>query len=195
MKYNINLKSSIKKAAEQLLNGEIIIYPTDTLYGLGVDATNCNAIDKLNKLKQRIQPYSIIVSSFDMLKFFCNLNKESEKRIRILLPGPYTILLNKKKINTLSRLVTLNLSTIGIRIPKSRFIIDVVKYLNKPIITTSVNYHNEKPLNSASSIIKKYNKLDVFYNNKTNNSKGSTIIDFTKNPHKVIREGDGIFSI
>ena len=55
MIYSSNNKNSVKLAAEKILNGEIIIYPTDTLYGLGVDATNCKAIDLLNKLKKRTQ--------------------------------------------------------------------------------------------------------------------------------------------
>ena len=67
---------NVIKAANFLLNGEVIVYPTDTLYGFGVDATNEDAINKLNKLKNRIQPLSIIVDSHQMLFNFCNLNEK-----------------------------------------------------------------------------------------------------------------------
>ena len=68
MVYHTKISESIYKASKSLLNGEIIIYPTDTLYGFGVDATNTLAIKKLNELKNRKTPYSIIVNSLDMLK-------------------------------------------------------------------------------------------------------------------------------
>ena len=192
MQYSINFKSSINNAVQKLLNGKIIIYPTDTLYGFGVDATNSIAIKVLNKLKKRKQkPYSIIVSSIDMLKDYCDLNNILEKDINNIFPGPFTAVLNKKKNNILSNLLTLDLKTIGIRIPDNKFIIDVVRSFNKPIITTSVNSHNEKPCNTLQSISNKYKGLDIFYSNKCNNSKGSTIIDFTTNPYTIIRKGDG----
>ena len=68
MIYNIKHCESIKIAIDELKQGNIIVYPTDTLYGFGVDATNSKAIDQLNRIKGRKQPYSIIVNSIDMLK-------------------------------------------------------------------------------------------------------------------------------
>ena len=126
MIYNANIISSIDKASRFLLNGEIIVYPTDTLYGLGVDATNTKAIQKLNGLKKREQPYSIIVDSFSMLKKYAILNSHIEDKIKSLLPGPFTVIL-KQKNNNLSKLVSLELETIGIRIPNNKFILKVAK--------------------------------------------------------------------
>ena len=68
MIYNMSEKNNLKIASKLLLDGQIIIYSTDTLYGLGVDATNTDAINKINIIKKRKQPYSIIVSSLKMLK-------------------------------------------------------------------------------------------------------------------------------
>ena len=73
--------------------GKVIIYPTDTIYGFGVDATNSKAINSLNILKNRAQAYSIIVSSFDMLKKYAEINTEIFKKIEGYLPGPYTLIL------------------------------------------------------------------------------------------------------
>ena len=189
MIYNTKILSSVEKASKLLLNGEIIIYPTDTLYGFGVDATNTQSIIKLNKLKQREQAYSIIVDSFSMLKNYAELNVDIEHKIKSILPGPITVILNQLKSN-LSDLVNPGLKTIGIRIPDNQFILNVVKKINKPIITTSVNIHGEKPLNSIDLINKKFSKIDIFKNNSLIQSKGSTIIDFSKNPFKIIRQGD-----
>ena len=125
---------NVIKAANFLLNGEVIVYPTDTLYGFGVDATNEDAINKLNKLKNRVQPLSIIVDSHQMLFNFCNLNEKNKDDLKKYFPGPFTLLMNKK--NNLPDILTIGSKKIGIRIPDSRFPINLVKYINKPIVTT-----------------------------------------------------------
>jgi len=194
MIHDVKILKSINKASELLLSGKIIIYPTDTLYGLGVDATNTLAIRNLNKLKNREQAYSIIVDSIDMLKKYAKINFEIEKKIKSMLPGSFTIILNQTK-NNLSPLVSPNLNTIGIRIPKSEFILRVVKQIKKPIITTSVNIHGEQPLNEIKLINKRYNNINIFEDSHITKSKGSTIVDFSKNPFRVIRQGDEQISL
>ena len=118
----------IQFAVSFLKKGDVIIYPTDTLYGLGVDATNTVAIKKLNKLKNRKHAYSIIVDSMEMCKQYAFVNSEIEEKIKNLLPGPFTVILKQTK-NNLSPLVAPNLNTIGIRMPNSSFIINVVKII------------------------------------------------------------------
>ena len=189
MIYNTEILSSVEKASELLLNGKIIVYPTDTLYGFGVDATNTESIIKLNKLKQREQAYSIIVDSLSMLKNYAQLSVDIEDKIKSMLPGPITVILNQLNSN-LSYLVNPGLKTIGVRIPNNQFILNVVKKINKPIITTSVNIHSEKPLNNIDLINEKFSKIDIFKNSSLIQSKGSTIIDFSKTPFKIIRQGD-----
>mgnify|MGYP001176081731 CR=1 FL=1 len=184
------INKNINLASKLLLDGEIIVYPTDTLYGLGVDATNQEAINKINKLKNRIQPLSIIVDSFDMLNNFCLLNTQNKIDIKKYLPGPYTLLFNKK--DNLPDLLTCDSKKIGIRIPKSNFAINLVKNINKPIVTTSVNIHSQYSLNSIDEISAKFSNLNIFSGEVNLKSKGSTIIDFTLNPYKTLRQGDGI---
>ena len=83
-----------KLAEKLILEGEIIVYPTDTLYGMGVDATNKKAINKLNQLKGRISPLSIIVNSEKMIKKYIDIKFSFKKDLNKYLPGPFTILLN-----------------------------------------------------------------------------------------------------
>lgn len=184
------INKNINLASKLLLDGEIIVYPTDTLYGLGVDATNQEAINKINKLKNRIQPLSIIVDSFEMLNNFCLLNTQNKIDIKKYLPGPYTLLFNKK--DNLPDLLTCDSKKIGIRIPKSNFAINLVKNINKPIVTTSVNIHSQHSLNSIDEISAKFSNLNIFSGEVNLKSKGSTIIDLTLNPYKTLRQGDGI---
>ena len=192
MVYRIEKDENIKLATELLLNGNIIIYSTDTLYGFGVDATNSRAIKKLNEIKGRSQPYSIIVSSFSMLKKYAVISNNIENELKSILPGPFTVILNKTNSN-LSQLVNAGLPTLGIRIPDFNPILRIVDKINKPIITTSVNYHGQNSLNNLDLINKTFSNIDIFTNNKEKKSLGSTIIDFSIKPFKVLRNGDGIY--
>ncbi len=191
---NIQNFDAINKASNIIDKGGVIIYPTDTLYGLGVDATNTNAIKKLNDIKKREQVYSIIVNSLVMLKKYAVITDSSMKIIKECLPGPFTVILNKKK-SDLSNLVSLKLNTVGIRIPEHNFPLEIVKSLNRPIITTSVNIHGQKSLHDLNNISKNFNKINIFSDDSLNkNSKGSTIIDCTKSKIKILRNGDGIYT-
>jgi len=190
MIYSILDKNSIDIAANLVDQGEIIIYTTDTLYGFGVDATNSKAVESLNKLKNRIQAYSIIVDSIDMLNEYAVTDRKLSIQLNKIFPGPFTAILNKKN-SQISDLVTPNLSTIGIRIPNDSFILDVVNKINKPIITTSVNAHQDEPLKTLKDIKGKYIDCNIFTDFNDRESKGSTIIDFSTENYKIIRQGDG----
>ena len=187
---NIKNKHCIEIASKLINDGEIIIYPTDTLYGFGVDATNRNAINNLNLLKKREQMYSIILNSIDDIDNFAFINENKLDYINKILPGPYTVILNSKK-SSLSKLVNMNSGTIGIRIPKSNFILDVVKKINKPIVTTSVNIHGQKSIENVIEMEEVFPEINIFKEDLATNSYGSTIIDLTKNDPKILRKGDG----
>ena len=189
MIYEIEKYQNIDIASQLLIDGKIIIYSTDTLYGFGVDATNDIAIDELNKIKGRLQPYSIIVNSFTMLKQYAKINENIEYELHKILPGPFTAILNKSDSN-LSKLVTVNLSTVGIRIPDFKPVLEIVNKINRPIITTSVNYHNQSSLNKLNEIKKQFSDINIFTDYRNKESKGSTIIDFSSKPYKIIRQGD-----
>jgi len=188
--YSINEKNSIQLALKQLLDGEIIIYPTDTLYGFGVDATNSLSIRKLNKLKRRNQIYSIIVSSKKMLYNYIEYSDYHLDVINQFLPGPFTLIFKSYK-NNLSELVNPKMDTIGIRIPKSKFILEVVNLLGRPIITTSVNIHGDQAMQNIFDIKKTFSEISIFHDSDYTKSSGSTIIDVVDNNINVIRKGDG----
>ena len=185
------IKDNLDRASKLILSGEIIIYPTDTIYGLGVDATNQIAINKLNILKKRISPLSIIVSSYDMIREFIDFGFKVTDELKKYLPGPYTILL-KNNNNILPRGVGLDTGKIGVRIPDSKFIIQLVEKIQKPIITTSVNIHNSVHLSDIDEIKDNFNSINIFSGKINCNSKGSTIIDFTSINKDIIRFEDRI---
>ena len=89
----------IDLAKTTLERGEVIVYPTDTLYGFGVDATNTEAIRRLNRLKGRVQPLSIVLESVDQMHHFADFDRKIESEINKLLPGAYTVLLPSSNRN------------------------------------------------------------------------------------------------
>ena len=192
MIYRIEKDKNIELASQLIINGNTIIYSTDTVYGFGVDATNSKAIKKLNKIKGRSQPYSIIVSSLDMLKKYADIDDNVKSELKTIFPGAFTAILGKRDSN-LSELVTNNLSTVGIRIPDFNPILRIVAKIDKPIITTSVNYHGMSSINNLELIKKKFANINIFTDQKDKKSIGSTIIDFSSKPFKVLRQGDGVY--
>ena len=182
----------IDLAHNALANGEIIVYPTDTLYGFGVDATNTNAIHKLNQLKGRALPLSIIIASLKHINKYAKIDIKLESELKIIFPGRYTALLIAKN-NNLSPMVQSGSNKIGIRIPDHFFPLKLIKLLKKPIITTSINRHGKEALNDVSQVEIDFPNIDIFEDSKHTPSKGSTIIDFSTSPYKIIRQGDGPF--
>ena len=184
----------LKLALTALQNGEVIVYPTDTLYGFGVDATNTDAIKKLNALKGRSQPLSIVLSSIDKISEYAVFDETISHQFSSIFPGPFTALLQSKESN-LSPYVQNGSAKIGIRIPRHYFPILLVEELNKPIITTSNNRHGNEPLNDVTQVEIDFPNVDIFEDTVLHNSKGSTIIDFTESPEVIVRQGDGKYPI
>ena len=184
----------IDLAKNTLENGEVIVYPTDTLYGFGVDATNTEAIQRLNQLKGRVKPLSIVLESIDHMYDFAVLDDGVKSEINKLFPGAYTVLLPSIK-NNLSPLVQNGSPSIGVRIPDHFFPVQLVKLLGKPIITTSINSHGTDPLNDVTQVEIDFPNVDIFEDLNHNQSKGSTIIDFSISQPEIIRDGDGPYPL
>ena len=184
----------IDLARTALENGEVIVYPTDTLYGFGVDATNTEAIQRLNRLKGKAKPLSIVLESVVHMHDFAEFDVEIKSEINKLFPGSYTVLLPSKN-NDLSSLVQNGSPSIGIRIPNHFFPVQLVKLLGKPIITTSINRHGNEPLNDVTQVEIDFPNVDIFEDPNHTPSKGSTIIDYSMSPPEVIRDGDGPYPL
>jgi L-threonylcarbamoyladenylate synthase len=123
------------------LKGSIFIYPTDTIYGIGCDATNDVLVKKLRSLKKRSdQPFSVIMPDKKIINEKCE-SDSSTKRWIDMLPGPYTLIM-KVKNKFCSNSVNPRNNTVGVRIPNHWFT-DIVKQMNVPVITTSVNINGE----------------------------------------------------
>ena len=182
-------KIEITKAVEALSEGKLVVYPTDTLYGLGADMFNDSAIKKVFIIKNRPKsnPLSVAVADFPSLQKIAYTNKITKKLVENLLPGKLTIILNKK--NTVSSLVTGGLDKIAIRIPDNEIALELVKKFG-PITATSANIHGQKTPGIINDINMQFkDKVEVYIDDGPIEGKPSTIVDASSNNLKIIRQG------
>ena len=184
------IEKYIEMAVNSLKDGDVIVYPTDTLYGFGVDATNSDAIQNLNRLKGRSQPLSIILENISQIPNYAQISPAIATEFKHLFPGKYTVLLPSVD-SKLSPLVFNSSPLVGIRIPSHFFPLQLVKEFGKPIITTSINRHGDTPLNDVTQVEVDFPNVEIFEDNNHKPSQGSTIIDMSQKPFIIVRQGDG----
>ena len=132
------LKLREEEIFEKIKKGAVFIYPTDTIYGIGCNALNDKAVEKIRSLKGRSeQPFSVWVPSKEWIIKNCIVDKEVEDKLK-LLPGKYTLILELKNKKAVSKLVAPNNKNLGVRIPEHWFG-KVVEKLGVPMVTTSAN--------------------------------------------------------
>lgn len=184
----IENKDCLDQAGKVILNGGILVYPTDTLYGFGVDPRSRSALERLSLLKGRGGPWSIAVSSLEMAKAFARIPQEKLEFAASHLPGKVTLILKAQKTG-LSSLVLGPGGTVGIRIPGHFFPVQLTATLKFPITTTSVNRTGNPPLNDPYAIGKEFgNEVDLIVDaGPLPPSKGSTLYDLTGKKIKVVR--------
>ncbi|MFA6327976.1 MAG: L-threonylcarbamoyladenylate synthase [Candidatus Micrarchaeia archaeon] len=178
--------TAFEAALAAISAGGIVVYPTDTLYGIGCDATNAEAVKRLRALKKRdaAKPLSMLLPDFAALSRLCNLTSAQEKIVQELLPGPYTFILPLKQ-----RLPVSETLEVGVRVPEHAFMRAVSKSLGIPIVTTSANLSGEKEAAEPSGVARAIAEgADLFIENgKCKYAQGSTVIDLVR--MKVLRKG------
>jgi L-threonylcarbamoyladenylate synthase len=193
---NKNIKQKIIKGAIEILaGGGIIVYPTETCYGVGVDATNKQAVDKLLKYKRRREgkAISIAVSDLNMADRYVKVNKTARNLYKNFLPGPLTVI-SKSKGKVASGLEAED-GTLGVRIPDYPLILDVIRAFGKPITATSANAAYKKTPYCIDDILnnttKKQQKLlDLVLDaGELPKNPPSTVVDTTMDDIQVLREG------
>ncbi len=184
-----NQEKGIKTAINILKNGGTIIYPTDTIYGLGANAFNPEAVKKVFEIKKRSfhKPISVCVSEIEDIKNIAHMNQKVEKQIKQLLPGPFTVILNKKE--NIPPVLTAGGETIGVRIPDNKICMEITREF--PITTTSANISGERIPESVDEIINQLdNEVDLIIDAGVYRDRiHSTVIDMTVSPPKILRSG------
>lgn len=182
-------KEKIEWAIRVMESGGSIVYPTDTVYGLGVNIFDENAIKKVFSLKKREfdKPLSVCVSKIEDIYEIAYLDREEEDLVRKILPGPYTIILRKKE--HIPALLTAGKNKIGIRVPDNKICHDLTQKF--PITTTSANISSKKASKSAQDALEQFNdSVDLILDaGVCKNGIPSTIIDITIKPPQILRKG------
>jgi L-threonylcarbamoyladenylate synthase len=187
MKTGIVGKNEISRIVGVLEKGGIIVFPTETSYGLGANALNKKAILKVHKAKKQPtdKPISIIVPSTEAARKFGKINKAAEKLVKKFMPGPFTLIVEKQKKvpNVLSK------KTIAFRISSNKTANAIAKKFDGAITATSANLHGEEPIYSFSKALKVFDgKVDLIVDAENlRRRSASTIYDMTQK--KVIRKG------
>ena len=183
----------VEKAVKILNKGGIVIFPTDTAFGIGCRIDNENAIKKLFKLRKRpiFQATPVLVSELSMAEeYVLKVPKEvKEKLIDRFWPGALTIVLACKK-DKVPTLVRGGGDSIGVRMPNNKIALEIIKRVGVPILGPSANFHGEKTPYEYKDLDPRLTKLaDYVVKGKCLFKKPSTVIDCTKKPWQILREG------
>ncbi len=166
--------------------GAVFIHPTDTIYGIGCDATSEKAVQRIRSIKQRAaMPFSVIAPSKEWIFENCEVSAEGEKWIG-KLPGPYTLILKLKKKSAVAAAVNLGSSTLGVRMPKHWFT-DVVAELGFPVVSTSANLTGQPYMTSVEDLdegIKQ--KVDFIVYEGEKQGRPSTIVKLFEKEVEVV---------
>ena len=178
-----------KKLLEVLNNGELVILPTDTVYGIHADATNIEAIKKVDEAKHSNKPHLMLVSSIDMLEeYVLEINDLQRKLINKYWPNTLTILF--KKNDKISDELTKGSEYIGVRMPNNEFLLKLISEFGKPLLSTSANITNMDVITNTSLIEEELkNKISYIYDIGELGNTASTLIKVEYNKIVFLREG------
>jgi len=189
-------KRQVDIVIECLKQGGVIIYPTDTVYGLGCDIYNSKAVDRVARIKgikKEKANFSFICHDLSHLSDFTRpIHNSIFKLMKSHLPGPYTFILNAN--NNVPKIFQSKKKTVGIRVPENNIILEIVRELGNPVMTTSI--HDEDELLEYTTdpelIYEKYeNQVDIVIDGGYGGFVPSTILNCTSDEPELIREGKG----
>lgn len=187
----------IKDVVRALKNGELIIYPTDSVYSVGCDLMNKKALEKLAKfkgIKLKNSKFSIICKDLSQVsQYVKQMSQPTFKLLKRVLPGPFTFIMNSTQ--TITRLFDANRTELGVRIPSNPIIMAIVQELGHPITTTSLHDEEDEMLKyfiDPYEIYQRYDdKVETIIDGGQGKIETTTIIDCTGDEPVMIREGVG----
>ena len=186
-------ETAIDKVVKVLQNGGLVIYPTDTVYGLGCDITNSRALEKIAKIKGvKLEKanFSFICHDLSNLSDYVRqINTSTFKILKRALPGPYTFILPGN--NNLPKEFKKK-TTVGIRVPDNNIILEIVRQLGNPVVSTSIRDEDDviEYTTDPELIFEKWQHLvDLVIDGGYGDNVGSTIIDLSEHEPIIVREG------
>ena len=179
-------KRLISKVVHVVDQGGLIVYPTDTFYGIGCDLFNKKSIKKIYQLKRRplTKPFSFVCANLKDISLYAQVSNHAYRIMKRSLPGPYTFILEGTRL--VPKLMLTKRRTVGIRVPDNKICLAIVKSLGRPIISTSV------PLEEPSLIHDTYSSLvEIVIDGGVISHEPSTVVSLIDDNPEVMREGKG----
>jgi L-threonylcarbamoyladenylate synthase len=182
---------NIREASKVVKNGGLIVYPTDTVYGLGCDPFNVRAVERVFKVKgeRKEKPLPILASDIKFIEKIAYLNEKAKKIAEKHWPGPLTLVVPKKPV--LPNIVTCGLASVGVRIPNQTVALKLISLCNGILVGTSANKTGEKSPKTAGEAIEQLGEqVDIVLDaGPTPVGQESSIVDLTSRKPKMLREG------
>lgn len=185
---------AIRKAAEILASGGIVVYPTDTVYGLGCSVADKAAIERIYLIKKQRtdRPFSFVCSDLTHISEYATVDNAAFKIMKKLIPGPYTFILPAGRMKTLPKLLVSKRKTVGIRVPDSAATLGIVRELGHPILSTSATGEGGAVLSDSAEMIATYkNSVELILDAGPLVAEQSTVLDLTGDAPVIVRQGSG----
>jgi tRNA threonylcarbamoyl adenosine modification protein (Sua5/YciO/YrdC/YwlC family) len=181
----------IQRAVDALIAGEVIGYPTDTVYGLGCDISSKKAADRLYQIKgmDRAHPLAFLCPDLSEIAKYAIVGNQIYRVLRRFLPGPYCFILEATR--EVPRLLQTKRKTIGIRVPNHEVIRAVVRELGRPVISTTAQRTGAEPHVDPREIDDDFSGIGLILDGGAGGVVPTTVVDLTVTPPEVIREGAG----
>ena len=182
----------IRRAVEVLQSGGIIIYPTDTVYGMGCDLFNKRGIERIYEIQRRDrkQPLSFICADLKDISRYARVSDDAYKIMKRLLPGPYTFILEASRV--VPKIILPKRQTTGIRIPDNRICQALVAEMGSPVISTSVKDEGGELLSDPRVIAERFGKrVDMIIDGGIIAAEPSSVVSLLPEGIEVIRTGKG----
>ena len=180
-----------QRCIDILNQGEVLIFPTETVYGMGARFDLKKGFDRLVEIKKRPpeKPFTLMISDLEQISSFAYLDENIKRVINTFLPGEMTLILKSKDTYPW---VTLKQNTIGIRMSSSKKVIDLINRVGVPLLVTSVNRSFKPPLNSIEEIVEEFKdeNLYIVKDEAYLSKKPSTIVSLIDDEIKLIRKGN-----
>jgi tRNA threonylcarbamoyl adenosine modification protein (Sua5/YciO/YrdC/YwlC family) len=181
----------IRRAVDALEDGGVIAYPTDTVYGLGCDLTSKHAVERLYSIKamDRSHPLAFVCPDLSDIARYAIVDNQVYRVLRRFLPGPYTFILEATR--EVPKLVQMRRKQVGIRVPACEAARALARELGRPIISTTAQRPGEDPYVDPHEIDASFKGLAMVLDAGGGGMVPTTVIDLTKSPPEIVREGAG----
>lgn len=190
----LNMAHSVAMAVTIIKSGGVIVYPTDTLYGLGVDALSDAAVEAIYAIKGRDKqkPIHAVFADVDMIEMYGEMNDVAYALAQAFLPGPLTLIIKKNPTHTTG--ICKDSDTIGIRIPDNQWCLSLVRAVGTPVTTTSANKSNESPQYTIDAIMRQFGDSAQYIalaidDGEVQTRVASTVVDVSDGKVRIVREG------